>query len=794
MTNDNNTDDSAFDDILFSSDEELAQRKDEEPSKPDSTPKIMKANADVVEEAFTLEPVIAEPPAVVKAPKKDKPVRAAPKIDMEDEYADVVIVDALFENEDALESALDAETVIKPKKKKAPKPLETDEIVFDFEPYLHGDENARSLQALAATAPGLALANKRLNTSLVANVDWEVPETLDEELLEDIARAAQEKLDKQEDERRIAAQKPATKKAFLKQIYSGSKAKVEGYLGRTLPEREIALNFKFPPYVAAKESEVLLTGNQVTEIFAKKKETLLTIFKKSSRALDTITSRELSAAKQEHLLSAIYVPLVEKTYVYLASVYKLPEVPALDIRKELENLCLLSIKQAILAYKQLYALYYESNNITYALKREEANQAAWRLMELLCLEQRLNTALYRPHINSSSATFNKVYNVLVEYENDFILQEQPSLVFNEIMNAQTLFMRFQIEQAFDITGISATAHKNLRSYWFWRSELILSLTQEQLSSAWVDACWIIGHEHDGRAIFDESIELQQLPASYLHVEPFLQQIQKDYACAIDLLRKNPLHELPKLLDIDAFEFLSGGEVLQILGVLNQQIISIEKNLRLPKFSMYKKFTCEVNVLSGVSKASAFMTKSYSDKADGRFKAPTAKSDDSVISEKKEKRISEGFWDVAMEDEKSICMQATETVSCPSMNVGDLIVLIKSLEVSAEVKARNALACEEVIPIRIVSLERGANNRFALTGEKLGGNSVAVTIKNAQAEEQPAIVSIQNGQRQLIMDTQWSLCSGDKVTMKLFDGTQTDICIAALLSISNKIQAFSIYEL
>ncbi|NRB37539.1 MAG: hypothetical protein HRU20_03620 [Pseudomonadales bacterium] len=807
---DNNKDNDglgAFEDILFSSDDELSQRKKQE--KPalepsESTPSFELAFGDdeaedlptkeaepLLEAADEIPTLDAPPVTDSKAKKTNAAVKAASKaLGGEYDDQDIPVEDALFSSAEALEKALDDKPE-KAVKKKVQVVAETEEHTFkvDFDAFIHGDENVTVLQTQAATATGLAITGKRLNASLVADVDWPVPEMLDEDLLQEFQQFRQLKQAEKDQQQRFLDEKPAGKKALLQKLYRGNKQRVDSYLGRDLPARDIALNFKFPPVISAKETGALLTGNQIQEIFAKKKDSLLTVFKKSDRALSVITLRDVSAGKLQHLLHAFYQPFVEKTQAFISFCHKNSAIPLVDERLEIAELCASSLKLLIVAYKQLYAKYYEANNLIYGSKHDVANQTAWRLLELLCLEQQVNASLYRAHPIQSSATFNKIYNVLGEYEDDFIYQEQQSLVFNERLSLQKMFVRFQIELAFDISGVSAALHRRLRAYWAARSALILPLTAQQLSSAWVDECWIIGHEHDGRARFTEDAQIQDLPASYVHIEPFLQQLQKDYAHAIDVLQRHKLSELPLLIGIPAFELLQGEQVLQILTVLNQQIVSIEKNLRLPKYTVFNKFDIDVDLFAGFTQSQNFFQRLQKSRTNAHLGGPgQANKDESVISKKKKRGGNGGYWDVAMEDDKGIFLQTTETKLCPTLDVGQLILLVKYSDDNLKPASEPA----QSIPVRVMGLERVAANKIILSGDKLGDDCIAVQLRNDQDQCISAFVAVQKGHRQLIADMQWRFHSGDKFTMILPDGSESEIGIAALQSISSALQVFSIY--
>ena len=806
--NDQGKDPAAFEDILFSSDEELAQRKSLEPDpasfdnveepepEPEPEPELEFEDAlsFSTEEPKQLD-VNGVIPTVNAAKQTDSQQSApqAPVKKFDEDYSDVVVEDALFASDEELDQALDApseEAIKKPVKKAAsadPQAASQHTKPVDYDLYIHSDENVTMMQALVAAAPGVAIHAKRLNTSLVPAVDWPVSEAVDDELLQEFQQARQAKQDQKKAEEQALADAPATKTAFIKKLYKGQKSRVDEYLGLNLPAREIDLNFKFAPNISVKELAAILTSNQIQEIFAKKKESLLIVFRKSNKALEAITSRDLSSSKLQHLLDAFYQPFIEKMQAFIASCHKYPSIPLVDERQELAELAVAAMRYLVLAYKQLYNKYYQANNVIYGTKRGVANQTAWRLLELLCLEQQLNTALYRTHHDNASATFNKVLNVLCEYEEDFVYEEQQSLVFNEMLTLQQLFALFHIDLAFDITGISASLHKRLRSYWLQKSALVLPLNAEQLSSAWGDDCWIISHEHSGRARFANSLPIQELPASYIHIEPFLHQIEKDYAQAIDILQKNGLDDLPRLLDIAAFELLSGAEILQILTVLNQQIKSIQKNLRLPRYSSFNKFDVDIDLFSGFQQGQIFFNRLVKECSEAHLGGPAKSQQQSVISSKKKRGGNGGYWDFSLEDDRDIFLQTTESKLCPAIDVGHFLLLVKYTD-SSETASKS----EQAIPLRVVNIERGVANKVALSAEKLGQECIAVDLKNEQQEILPAFISIQQGRRQLITDMQWRFRSGDKLTMILPNGEEADITIAALLSVSAVMQVFSIF--
>ena len=829
MNNKSDSDGNVFDDILFSSDEELAQRQTTEQKNSESSmsppilapadkelkPEQQHAKAQARENALLkakqvsasmhfeedqedsqLEEALFSDETALEQAQDKKPV-ANPLI-ASDDYADVEVEaeDALFSSDAELEQALDAmpqQIKVKPKLKKSRSNLDAGPAKIHFDQFTYSEQSPIALQTLAATS-GLSVIAKRLNLSVMAEVDWQVPEQVDEELAAEIEQIKSNKIAEREAERQQQAEKPQTKKALLQQIYKGGKSKFDDYFGRTLPDREIPLNFKFPPSISAKDAETLLTSHQIQDIFSKKKDSLITVFKKSERALETISIRDLSAAKQEHLLSAFYPNLLARVLNFIAGLQKKPSLPFTEERKEASELCILCVKHAVSAYKQLYSFYYESNNVLYAQKHDVANLTAWRLAELLCLEQRLHAALYRSHGNASSLSFNKIFNVLSIYEQDYVFEQRHSDVFSCDMSLQQMFMLFQIELAFDLTLLSASLHRIVRQYYLDLSALILPLTAQQLSSAWVDACWIISHEHSGRARFDVDTTINQLPAAYFHIEPFLQQIKKDYVKSLELLKQHSFKGMQQRIGITAFDLVSAENILQILAALNQQILGIEKNVVLPKYSVYKKFPVDIDVVVGFDQAINSLKRIYTGHAEAHLKGSLAKpKEQSVISSKNKRGAAGAYWDVAAEAPRAIYLQTSETKACPSLDVGDLMVLVKYLEDVDEIQLQaNALAAEKVIPLRVSAIERGISNHVAITTEKLAEEATSVTLNMANNVQVKALLAKQAQQHVLIVAAKHPLSAGTECQLTLLDGSTVIVIIAGLQSISAQLQVYSIF--
>ena len=259
-------------------------------------------------------------------------------------------------------------------------------------------------------------------------------------------------------------QKPKDAKAKAKFFALKAKNNLSDLVGGDLPERTIALDYKFARQKGKKDLGEAPSRRDILIYLSKKGATLTTLLKRSENDITLIAKYHLSSGERERLLETFLPLFFAKVPQLLASFERKPFDPKNVERYEQLNLSLSSLKGLIAGYKQIYSEYYQQNNFNYKRNQNEANNAAFNLAQLLYLEQRLMYAAKTDLPANSIKTFNKLALVVRHYEPAFFAEMQDCAIDKQPRSIALLWKKYQLLQCFDHLSISTCINSALLAY------------------------------------------------------------------------------------------------------------------------------------------------------------------------------------------------------------------------------------------------------------------------------------------------------------------------------------------
>ena len=740
MTKQSNNDDEspeAFDDILFSSTESkenateaLSESKKDTPSFSDSEgfDDVLFGDEATVEKAFaqtaadkatakeeqvdepaapTMEPVKVKnkAPVLDTLPSKPKHLGAVTSIDEpvaddcflegalfsdDDDYPDEssaarpkpnddtseasddaeLMQDALFTSTEDFEQATDyhPEKVIK--KEKVALPVEKSEenpviagINTDFQSFVTRSSQA---DAFIAKAPSL-------QKQLIAENDA-INDSFPRMLVDAREAIGQPDVSIKEPE-----PEPEEETSKVSLFARKAKSGVNDFLGGTIEERVIALDFKLPRQHGIKDVGKVPSKKDIQAYLDKKGAKTLTLLKHSEYDISLISKHNLSASERIRLLETFLPMMYDKIPNLILSFERKPFDPKNTDRFEQLTLSLDSLRGLIVGYRQIYVAFYEMNNFNYKRKQEEANQCAYELVQLLYLEMQLMQASKIPLPASSIKSINKIALVLKRYEPEFFTAVQQHSAHKKPRSIETLWKKYQLYLCFDHLSMSSKLNTALDNYLDFnvldKTEL---LTLDEAKHCTHSQLIFVQGSTDRRGKLlaledmsaDESAaEFEKLTVDegsvFLAVDALFNQIKRDYLdCFLLLTAAKKIH------GCEALESLGREEILCLFSYLNQQIEQVEENNKKPFYSIYTATEMEVRTgLTDISNYYHALVDQWNEDLKGPQGGPQNKSS----------QFGHKGWGIANETADEIFLQGTLQASTPYLDCGEVICVSRKDE-------------------------------------------------------------------------------------------------------------------
>jgi len=599
---------------------------------------------------------------------------AEPAIAEEEEETELM-KDALFSNDEDFEAATDmhpdefAKKVAKPKVKKSAVKEAEAEVIPPI------NINYEQFVSRASLANAFVGKKSALQKQLIAEndaVNGSFP------LVEVEPKSAQERpVIEQTEQVEAEADTPdvANKVKFFARKAKGN---VNEFLGGEMPEREIPLDFKFPQQKGKKELGEAPTKREILNYLEKKGATLSTLLKRAEHDLVLISKYQLSGSDRERLLQAFLPMFYEKIPQLIASFERKPFDPKNVERFEQLQWGMEGLRCLIAGFKQVYLDYYEMNSFNYKRKRDEANNCAYELVQLLSLEQRLFMATKLPLQASSIKALNKVALIIQKYEPEFFQAVQPHSLNTKARSVATLWKKYSLFQCFDHLAISSRLNKALSDYIdYYLLDKTTWLACEDIAYSSSSQCLAINDGLDRRAPLLQFEELEPAAintivqehaakgnlAALLAVDSLFNQIKHDFQdCYLLLTGAKQSHACESIAE------LSKEDALSFFAYLNDELDQLEQNNKKPFYSIYT--ACEMEVHAGLDQIYDFyheLYQQYQDELSGPQGGP----------EKRRRDFGQKGWGIAAEDEQYIYLQGQLQPNMPYLDCGEVIVISRS---------------------------------------------------------------------------------------------------------------------
>lgn len=565
-------------------------------------------------------------------------------------------------------------------------------------------------------------------------------------------------------------------KLKAKQKFDESKAQFDEYIGRSLPERELPLDFTFPVQKSKKDFDNLASGYTIRKLFEDKGKSILSIFRQANQDLAKISKCQMLASSRHSLLDAYSEPLVGKTLEAIENFERKPVLAGDGKRLELAEHCLGTFKSLINGYKQVYVSYYEAANVVYGPQRNTANAVVSRLFGLLLLEAQLCFALHSRVPAISIKTINKLFIALRLYEPQIITLAQPSLVDGEPISLKAIYFHFQILQVLDGSNISSLLYRVATPYIKDKLPLI-SLLKAGAIPTISGEFWVINHDQNTPAKLTDTVPAasSDFPSNIIDISRFLNSCTRDYAESLQHYGDKQWKSRNKYLASIKQHYCAA-----LLAGLNQSVQQHRQSVMVPHYSIYQP--ARIRSYSGPDNIHAHFNFSYA----LANKKPVKKGEPTPELPPKP-ALDKAQWQTAKEDQQFLYMQLSEAETNAQIDIGQMLLLIQSvLEEGSEPTPEEGV---ELTTLAVIHrIERIQTNKINLTVRKLSHRITHATLQLDSNQHKPVLFAIGDSGPILLTDHSIDATSGQSYTLTLPDQSQRTITLDRPLWITQKFQA------
>lgn len=696
--------------------------------------------------------------------------------------------DALFDTGDDLDKALElvkqekaqeaeqrqasseTETATASAKSTAPQKREK---TYDFSAFITSQfSNDLPLNSAPLPSPVDGINHSPVDTSLDYARAAEARQPLIEEIIEETETVT-------ESEAATPEPKNLAEKLKLKakQQFNKSKAHFDEYIGRSLPERELPLDFTFPLQKSKKDQESSVSGYSIRKLFETKGKSTLALFKQADSDLAALCKSQMLGSSRHNLLDAYCEPLVEKLQEVISNVERKPNLTGDSKRLAVAEHSQNALKSLILGYKQVYSGYYEAANVVYGPQRNSANAVVFRLFNLLLLEAQLCFALHTHVPSSSIKAINKLFTALRLYEPLQIPKGQTSLLNGEATSIKAIYFHYQVLLALHSCNITSLLYRVLNPYLTDKLALLTLLDEENTSEDTQQ--WMIPHDHNqAPSLKPLQSPASEFPATRIDVAELFYSIKRDYAHCVEHLGDEQWKPDNKYLAA-----IKPHYRITLLAGLNQLIQRQEQATITPNYSIfqparYRSFSGLDNILSYLQFSYAIATKQ-------------AKKPGEPAQEMPEKpRPDKASWQIAREEDDLLFLQLSEAECSAQVDIGQLVLLIEvppaNNDTTTETEGDDAQEEKQLLAL-IEQAHRAQGNKLNLTLRKLSTQITHASLSNEQGTQAQTALLALNQQGPLLLSDYQLNSDQRQYQLTLPDGQQRDLQIQAALCMTAKTQ-------
>lgn len=661
------------------------------------------------------------------------------EIESKSEYSD-----ALFGSDDDLDAALEHSEQEKAEQPAAPKPVEEEapktvkpaEPSYDFSPFV----------APPTATPNAVAAPNRCPTPSLLDVPplaEELQVLVTEAVAEEVAEAEAPAPEQSGED----AAKPKSFAEKLKQKaraqFDKSKAQFDEYVGRSLPERELPLDFTFPIQKSKKDLDGVASGYSIRKLFEDKGKSDLSVFRQADQDLAKINRCQMLGSSRHSLLDNYADALIPKTLELITGFERKPHLAGDTKRLTIAEHSDAALKHLILGYKQVYCSYYEAANVIYGPQRNSANAVLVRLAELLLIEIRLCGALHIQVPTSSIKAMNKLFTVARLYEPQLVSAPYTAMMDGEVTSLKALFFEFQMLLILDLSNLSSLLYRVVHPY--LRDKLALM----QLCEAGAELpperqYWLLGHEHNSppRLTTNPAVAEGGFTPSIIETTHFFNAIKADYLAAVEHQGQKDWKPKNKWLAA-----IKPHYAMTLLSALVSQLDQHEQSRMPARFSIYQP--ARIRSFSGLEAIIAHLNFSYA----LATKKPARKGE-AVTDLPERQKADKAQWRRAKQEDDLVYMQVNEAETLAQLDIGQLVLLLETEEDEEADKNSDHKKPESTSLGLVVSLERIQGQKLNLTLCLLGDNITHAQLNTPSGNERNVLLAL--GENGLLVITDHTL--------------------------------------
>lgn len=543
--------------------------------------------------------------------------------------------------------------------------------------------------------------------------------------------------------------------------------------GADLPARRVPLEFSFPQQKSKRAFNGVVSTHNIKKYFNSKSANALNLFKKAEQDLAVVIKCKLSAAHRLALLDCYVTELQPRLLQLIQAFEKRPSALQDDKRLQSSELAANALKHLIVGYKQVFSADYQSANFFYLLNRRRVRKCLRMLVELLCLEQLLNTAMQHEISTASIKSMNTIFSCIQLYEPDILEQIEPSIAIEDACTLTQLYAWFQLLSVIDSCKLSASQHRSLKRY--IRQHLALfSYRKTENDSVLTEQSWCIAYndQHPPRLLapkIQQQLDAfaqccrQELPQVVLGVQRFFNQVKEDHRSCLALVEAgNNRHALAGM------DNLSPRHALAIIGSLHAEIQRNEWALNNPRYSTFRALG--LRVYSDLEDCVSICNYRYHKKIQDQTKRNAG---DKVSISHSPPKNSCSDWLSAGEDEDHLYLQTSEPAADLLLDVGLLALCLKADDAGAE-----SLLCQ------IVRVQRLPNERINIDMDILAREVSNVMIITTEERQIPALIAKNGNSHFLCCNHKVQFNSADTLTIVFPDEQQAEVQIQACYALSH----------
>lgn len=547
-----------------------------------------------------------------------------------------------------------------------------------------------------------------------------------------------------------AEQKPTSfaekLKQKAKQQFDKSRAQIDEYIGRSLPERNLPLDFTFPIQKSKKDLDGVASGYSIKKLFEDKGKSPLSVFRQADQDLAKINRCQMLGSSRHSLLDTYTDSLIPRALETITSFERKPNLAGDSKRLAIAEHCDAAIKHLILGYKQVYCGYYEAANVVYGPQRNAANAVLARLVELLLIEARLCVALHYSFPTSSIKAINKLFTAAQLYEPQLVASPYTSMVDGGITSVKAMYFEFQVLLVLNQGNLSPLLYRVARPYLKEKLGLLQlcppgSLTQPGRQY------WVISHEHSNapKLVTGSSDMAAGFSPTVIETTHFLNAIKKDFSTCLAQYRAGSWQP-----DNQFLAAIKPHYALTIIAALNSQLVQHEQSRIAARYSIYQPV--KIRSYSGLEAIIAHLNFSYA----LATKKPARKGE--VVKDLPERpKADKATWRRAKDEPDTAYMQIDEAETTAQLDIGQLLLMLETPgEVeeggSDEKKSDDSKADHgpHTTLLGLVSgMERIQGNKLNLAIEKLGDDVTHATLNTTAGDEREVLLA-HSGERLLLI--------------------------------------------